>query len=87
MDISKWTQAMKRKFANALSWLLYGPIDERDLAKAKREGRVKYIGNKRGAIWYEGTVSRRWFQGGKLWYEIDVNTVGGVPSPMAKRGD
>ena len=62
-------------------------VTDPSVQEAVRDGRVEYIGKRRGQRGYMGQISRSWLDDkGHRWYEIDINCIGGVPSPMAKRG-
>ena len=64
-------------------------IDSPEVQEAIADGRVSYIGRRRGKVGYKGEVSRVYTKrvdGEKVtYYEIDVNCIGGVRAPMAKR--
>lgn len=60
-------------------------VTDPEVKQAVKDGRVEYIGKRRGHRGYAGVVSKHWVEDGQDWFEIDINCIGGVPAPLAKR--
>lgn len=60
-------------------------ITDPEVVAAIKDYRYVEVGKRRNNAGYAGVVSRHWQVDGKDWFEIDVNCIGGVPAPLAKR--